>query len=125
MENKKKKKFGFEIILTNRKLKNIESEDIMDSILTKLKEKLSPNSLKLILKTQELISKKLCDNYNYTKDDDLLIREGLRLYCSTLTIQERRLIERFEDANNIKTVWRDKSELSNMRGQHFKVKMDE
>lgn len=121
----KKKEFDFSIDWTDRKLKNIEAEAVVDSILNKLKLKTTPALLKLVLRAQELITRRLCDDYSYTPDDNLLIREGLKIYSSCLTLKERKLVERFERANNIKTVWRNKKDVNNTRGQNFNLILNE
>lgn len=121
---KESKLFDFEKKWTKRKLRNVSIDTFRNAVIEILKANTTESQFNLIEKKNKLIAAHLCDNHSYTRDDFNLIMEGSKVYNKALSLSIRKLIDQYEEANNIKTIWEDEV-VSNMRSQHFKISIHE
>ena len=110
--------------ISDRKLKNLDCVVIRKELMNVL-DSSKEWQKKIILSTLELITKRACDSYNYTVDDHILIKEGLRTYHLVVPKQLLRIIEKFERMNGIRSIWLEKDDLSNIRGENYMLDLNE
>lgn len=120
IEEKRKRKFKLEENKTYslRKLRNVDLIDFKKLIEDEYGKYLTVSEIKIVTTVNNLLVKKHCENYIYSKDDMIIITEASKIISRKLPIWIRKNIDIFERAHDIKSMWGEEIP-ANKRGQNF------
>lgn len=119
-EEKRKRKFKLESnkSYTLRKLRNVDLVDFRKLVEDEYDKFLLPYERKIVNSVNELIVKRWCENYTYSKDDMVIITEGAKIINKKIPAWIRKNIDVFERAHDLKSMWGEEIP-ANKRGQNF------